>query len=277
MKYLREEIADPAFLNLIQSFLTAGYKDPKTGAIVKQKEGIPQGGVVSPIICNIVMHKFDEFMEKQIAKFETGKYRRHNPEYQKVVRLRKRATTTADKRKYLKELRKLPHGDNMDPNFKRMMYIRYADDFVILITGTRDEAKVIKLRCKDALKRLCGAELNEEKTLITNIKEGFTFLGAYIRKLPRIDHLIGNGGKKVGNRVTTRRLLVGAPMEKILELLVKNGVVRRNRLGNLHPISITSLTNLSHYDIITYYNQRINGILNYYSFASNRAKLGTVI
>lgn len=274
--YLKEEIEDKAFLNLIRTYLTAGYKDPK-GTIVRQKIGIPQGGILSPILCNIVMHKFDLFVEEQIKKFERGKTRRHNAEYQRLQHLRRKADNIKLRKKYLNEMRQIPHGDQMDPNFKRMMYIRYADDFVIMVTGTKDESIMMKNRCKEALRRLCGAELNEEKTLITNMKEGFTFLGADIRKLPRQAQYTAFGGSKARNRIVTRRLLLNAPIKSILEDLRKNRFLRRNNKGEYFPISVTNLTNLTHYDIITFYNQRINSIVNYYSYASNYSRIGTII
>lgn len=65
-----------------------------------------------------------------------------------------------------------------DPNFKRVMYLRYADDFVILISGSSNDAKMISNRVKDILKKKCGLELNKEKTIITATKDGFMFLGA---------------------------------------------------------------------------------------------------
>lgn len=65
-----------------------------------------------------------------------------------------------------------------DPNFKRIMYLRYADDFVILIGGSSNDAVMIKNRVCDILQKKCGLELNKEKTVITATKDGFKFLGA---------------------------------------------------------------------------------------------------
>lgn len=274
---LKQYIADAAFLNLIRKFLTAGHIEPKSGRLVKCEIGVPQGGVLTPILCNIVLHKFDEFMANLISNFYKGKKIRHNPEYQKVQSWRKTAKTQKDKLKYLQLKRSIPHGDPMDPNFKRMMYVRYADDFVILVIGSKDDAALAKLRAKDALKRLCGAELSEEKTLITHAGEGFQFLGAYIRKLDKNTELLGKTGIGDQGRVFTRRLLMNAPMPKLIANLEKAGMIKRNSLNQCIPISCTKLTNLTHYDIVSFYNLKINGILNFYSFASNYRKLGTLI
>jgi hypothetical protein len=277
MKYLEELIADKGFLALIKKFLSAGHYDPKTGKLVNSDVGIPQGGVLSPILCNIVLHKFDEFMANYIAGFEKGKKRRHNPEYQRVQHLRKIAKTREERLKYLRLLRSIPTGELLDPNFKRMMYVRYADDFVILIIGSKDDAALVKIRAKDALMRLCAAELSTEKTLITHMSEGFIFLGAEIRKLKKNTEFIGSTGIGDTSRVVTRRLLMNAPMVKILGNLVKAKMIRRNATKQYVPISCTNLTNLSHYDILRYYNSKINGIINFYSFASNYSSLATII
>lgn len=277
IKCLREQIADVAFINLIRNFLSAGHIDPKTKRLVQSDVGIPQGGVLSPILCNIVLHKFDEFMANQIAHFEKGKKRKHNPEYQRLQHLRKIAKTQRDKLQYLQLIRRIPHGDPMDPNFKRMMYVRYADDFVILIIGSKDDATLAKLRAKEALKRLCGAELNEEKTLITHLCEGFSFLGAGIRKLDKNSEFIGSSGIAKRSRVITRRLLMNAPLEKQLGNLEKAGMIKRNPNGKYVPTSCSQLNNLTHFDIITFYNFKINGIINFYSFASNYSSLATIV
>lgn len=264
-------------LSLITKFLKAGHKDPKSGKVIKSDIGIPQGGILSPILCNIIMHKFDEYMDKAIAKFEKGKRRRHNPEYQKLVHLRRKAKTLSERRIILKQMRLVPHGDPMDPGFKRMMYLRYADDFIILIIGTKDEAKLTKIRCKDALRRLCGAVLNDEKTLVTNMHEGSTFLGTEIRKQPKQSEFTGYGGRNAGIRTITRRLLLNAPINKIMKDLEKASMLRKNSKGKFYPKGCTALTNLRHYDIVKFYNQKIHGIKNFYSFASNYSSLGTII
>jgi retron-type reverse transcriptase len=248
MKYLKEEIADSAILSLIEKYLAAGHMNPKTQKVEKSQVGIPQGGVLSPILCNIVLHKFDIYMENYIQKFEKGLRRRHNPEYQRLQHLHKKATTKEEKRKYLLLKRRVSTGDPVDPNFKRMMYVRYAYDFIILIIGSKNDAKLCKMHIKDALARQCGAELSEEKTLISHMYEGFKFLGAYIRKLAKSDFLgdMGNGKQ----RVMTRRLLINAPMPDLIEKMVKGNIARRNHLGTVLPKGIPKMNNLTHYDIL---------------------------
>lgn len=234
---LKEYIEDPGFLNLIRKFLKTGYINPKTGETVAVNHvGIPQGGILSPILCNIVLHKFDDFMREYIQEFESGKRRKGNPEYRKLEYRRRTAKTFKERLNLLRLMRKISAYDMNDPNFKRMMYIRYADDFVVLVTGSKNDATLTKIRIKDALQRLCGAELNNDKTLITNMKDGFDFLGSHIRKLGRNPQFIGKDGRAGINRVYEGRLLLNVPILKIISNLEKMGMLKReNSTGKRTP------------------------------------------
>lgn len=239
--------------------------------------GVPQGGVLSPVLCNIVLHKFDEFMAKYISIFEKGKKRRHNPEDPKLQYLRRSGMPKSDKLPCLNLERTIPTVDPLEANIKRMMYVRYADVFVILVIGSKDDASLAKIRAKDALNNLCGAELSEEKTLIKNMQEGLSFLGADIRKVGNNTEDLGKTGIEGKERVSTRRLLINTPITKLIANLEKAGMLKKNSLGQCIPRSCSKLTNLSHYDIVNFYNHKINGVLNFYSFASNYSKIATII
>jgi hypothetical protein len=278
IKCLGEHIADPGFLGLIKKFLKTGYRNPKTDEQIKvNKIGIPQGGTLSPVLSNIVLHKLDEFMQDYIKKYEKGKRRKGNPTYKALEYRRRKAKTREERIQYLKQMRNTTAYDVMDPNFKRMLYIRYADDFVVLITGTKQEAELTKIRIKDALLKRCGAELSEEKTIITHMKEGFEFLGTQIRKASRNPEFIRREGRKNINKVAVKRLIMNAPLQKILCHLEKAGIIRRKEQHIWRPTGCKWMNNLTHYDIIKLYNYKIQGILNFYRFASNYARLGTII
>lgn len=278
MDQIKKKIVDTRMLELITKFLKAGHIDPKTKNIVKSVIGVPQGGILSPILCNIVMHQFDEYMEGFASSYEKGNKRRHNPEYQKIVRQRRMATTMMERKRLLRMLHNIKHGDSFDPNFRRMRYIRYADDFVIMIIGTKNEAEMIKLNCKDVLKTKCGVSLNEDKTIITHMQENkFNFLGAEIVKLKPTATFFGRSRKGGRRMVVTRRPLIKAPINSILEKMKAQGYIRQNHLKLYIPQHLGSLVNLSHYDILAFYNSKIHGILNFYSFASNLNKLGRIV
>lgn len=277
MEQIKKKIVDTRVLELLSKFLQAGHLDPKTKEIIKSNVGVPQGGILSPIICNIVMHQFDVYLDNFANSFEKGKKRRHNPTYQKIERQRRQATTMMERKRLLRVLHNTKNGDSFDPNFRRMRYIRYADDFVIMIIGTRNEAEMIKLNCKDILKNKCGVELNKDKSIITHMQENkFKFLGAEIVKLKRTPTFFGksNTGRSM---VVVRRPQIKAPIQSLLEKLKATGFLRQNHKQEFFPKHLGALVNLSHYDILAFYNSKIHGIINFYSFASNLNKLGRII
>jgi RNA-directed DNA polymerase len=107
IKRLREKIVDPRYLEIINKFLKTGIQDPITKAIKKTTLGIPQGGILSPILCNIVLHDFDECMNRQIDKYNQGKKRGHNREYQRLEYRRRKSNSVIERRKLLTEMRKI--------------------------------------------------------------------------------------------------------------------------------------------------------------------------
>jgi len=279
MNNLKKDIGDPLFLQYVSKYLKAGVKT-KNGKIKYTDVGTPQGGVLSPLLANIVLHILDEYMEKFKEKFDIGKTKRDNPAYSKI---RYQIIKTEDEkllRKLRMELRKIPTRYPMDPNFKRVEYVRYADDFVILIEGSKNDATMIKNNVKAVLDQRCGLTLNEEKTTITTLKDGkFLFLGATIKKLKKNTTYLTKVNRKGKNlRVASaRRLLIGAPIWLLLNKMKESGFIKQNRLGKTVPISKTSIMNLSHYEIIRFYNSKIHGILNFYSFASNLNSLRYIL
>lgn len=168
-------------MQLIKKTLEAGSIDKEKGLKISKK-GTPQGSVLSPLLANIVLHELDKAVEKMREKFEKGTKRKKNPEYNTIQSRLQNLCKTNPESPEIKELVKrkriTPSVMAQDADFKRMKYIRYADDFVILILGSKDEAKMIKGWIKSALKSKCGLELNDEKTLVTATKDGFSFLGA---------------------------------------------------------------------------------------------------
>jgi hypothetical protein len=160
----------------------------------------------------------------------------------------------------------------MDPHFKRLYYTRYADDFVIGVTGTFEEAKEFKEKCRSFMTNHLGLTLSEEKTRISHLSnEGIFFLGTAIKRRQPIEKPVRNGVR------VTPRLSLHAPIEKLLEKLKGNGFFRMNAENNLKPTSLRRVINLDHRDIILYYNSVMGGLLNYYSFADNHKSLGSIV
>lgn len=269
-------------LTIIERALKVGIVNEK-GIRIKSTIGTPQGSILSPILANIVLHELDEFVVNVLQpEFTKGKKRKTNPLYEHYTNLRRRARMDrVDSRiraNALTQLRKIPRYDTNDPNFRRIMYVRYADDFVILFAGPISEATEIRDRVKIFLKDICGLELNMDKTIISNTRKGFNFLGAFCKK--RDNSSVMNTFRKQGNlRITRRstlRLAVDAPIGKLVDKLVDNDFARRNHEGIVLAKGLTNLIHLDHLDIIKFFNSKVQGILNYYSFAGNRSSLHRV-
>jgi hypothetical protein len=298
MKLLKEKIKDERFLTIVNKSLKVGHLDPITKRVVRSDIGTPQGSVLSPLLANIVLHEFDKYMINTILPENTkGKRRKTNPLYNALAVVREprkkyyREATPEERKKALEMMRTLPRMDPYDKDFRRTMYIRYADDFVILFEGPKSEIADIKEKIKTFLYEECGLELNTEKTVITHMTKseggpegpplaapreggGFNFLGAKIRTLANNDYRMKN--KTVaGAPITMRaqvRIRVNMPTVELLEKLIKAGIAKRDKLRNIVAKPYTTMVNADHATIIQFYNAKINGIINYYTFAANRVK-----
>lgn len=277
IKCLSKKIGCQKTLALIHSGLKAGYI--KIGGVTeKALKGTPQGSVLSPLLCNIFLHELDMFMDEIRQKHEKGTRRRQDSRYSSVLNRIARQSTIEDTLKLKKELRRLPAGDPMDPHFTRIRYVRYADDFLISVTGPRKLASKIKEHVAVFLEQELGLEMNLGKTLVTKASKGPAFfLGTEItwRTPEQKKVVLSSTGRKV--RITGR-LTLKAPMEKLTRKMVERGFAKWDPSGNiLTPVGLRRLQNMSHSDIISYYNSVARGTLNYYSFTDNRSSLGSVI
>lgn len=146
LEILGEKIHDNRFLRLVRNMLRAGYLEEWTWNATLS--GAPQGGVLSPILSNIYLHKLDDFVERVlIPEYTRGKLRARNPEYRRVEAAIQRARGRGD-RAELRALRKrqhsLPSQDMSDPGYRRLRYVRYADDTLLGFAGPKAEAEEIK-------------------------------------------------------------------------------------------------------------------------------------
>jgi len=267
-------------LQLIRKSLTAGSIDPATNEHIRPTEGTPQGSVFSPLLANIVLDELDQSIEKIRTSFESGKKRSRNKEYDKLtsqIQYLQKSQPGSSAVKELADIRRsLPSLNPMDPNFKRLMYLRYADDFVILVTGSIDDAKHIKHLVADNLKKKCGLELHKEKTTITAIKEGFTFLGAHCIKVTA--HKAGLSKSNLGNPSKYRmRMRIEIPIHSLISKLKVNKFIRIDQHNMPTATARKDLINFSHHEIISFYNQRIQGLTSFYSFAANLTSLRKII
>ena len=284
---LRERISDERFIRLIWKFLKAGYIEDFT--FHNTYSGTPQGGTISPILANIYLDKFDKYMREYSESFDKGKKRRENPLHakysRKAIRLRKAIRNTTDegiKRELLSQLkdaeamtRKVSASMAMDSTYKRLKYIRYADDFLIGVIGSKEDCAKMKedftIYMRDKLK----LELSEEKTLITNAQESAKFLG-YEISIRKSEAMKRN---KQGwlKRPFSGRIMLTLPIAtvqkkllelKAMELRVINGkeiwyAMPRNYLTKEDPATICAR-----------YTTEIRGLYQYYRIADNISYAG---
>ena len=153
------------------------------------KRGNAQGSCASPILANIYLDKLDRFMEEVIKRDTMGKHRRQNPEYARLRYQLNKAISGHDVKeikRLRKELKSTSSVDNSDSSFRRVHYVRYADDFLVGTISSKAYAEQLKQEIKQFLEDELHLRLSEEKTLITHAKnEKAHFLGYLIsRRFP---------------------------------------------------------------------------------------------
>jgi hypothetical protein len=226
--------------------------------------GAPQGGIVSPLLANIVLTERDKFVEdKLIPQYTRGKRRKTNPQYEQG-RNKARWVMKKGNWKRANEIRKiytkLPSGKSNDPQFRRIWYIRYADDFLLGFIGTRAEAETIKKEIGNFLQSIKLA-MSEEKTFITHaLTQKARFLNYEINLM--------NSNEKIGTvnqhrqRIINQELWFSVPKDVINRWkarVSKKGVITHR----------AELQNISDYDIISTYEVELQGLINYYNRAHN--------
>ena len=282
---LRERISDERFLRLIRKFLNAGYvEDWKYN---KTYSGTPQGGIISPMLANIYLDKFDKYIKEYAAKFRKGDRRSINPEYWRLNNkknwLKKKLQKTSDeqiRKSYLYEIAQLskqmlstPHKDAMDADFRRLQYVRYADDFLISVIGSKSECETIKADITQFMREQLKLELSDEKTLITHAQDKAKFLGyeIFIRKSDAVKRNKDGVLKRDFNGAVVLTLNSAVIQKKLTEY---NALEVRNIDGKDIWWSKPRryMTPMKPEDILAQYNAEIRGLYNYYSLAANVSK-----
>ncbi len=264
MSILRKKIQDNRFLRLIENLLKAGYCEQ--WKYHSTLSGTPQGSIVSPILANIYLDEFDKFIEQTlIPEYTRGKKRAENLEYTKLVKLAwyYRKNGQIEKARQLKmQYQKMPSKDVRDPEYRRLNYVRYADDFLLGFIGSIQEAKEIKGKLKQFLALKLKLELSSEKTLITNARnETANFLGYEI--LVQYSDTKRTNGKRSINGIIGLRMPSSFVKEKCA-LYMKNG----------KPIHRPELINDDDFTIVNIYQSEYRGYVQFYSLAQNIAWLG---
>lgn len=285
---IRQHVDCPPTERLIRKILEAGYikdedlKKGKKPEIIKSNIGTPQGIILSPLFSNMVLHQLDDFVENELKeKYHRGRLRQANLAYRKLRYLIKRTEDLKQRKKLIQKAKKMPSKKIEDPDFRRIFYVRYADDWIILVAGPFGEAVTIREEIRVKLEKL-GLTLNQEKTKITSLRnDKVRFLGfdIFIKKTGN-DHFKPITRVKNKNTFTSinhsPRLIIQAPIEDLLTKLIENGFLKRNSKGEFFPKGKPSCVPLTHPQILNYFNSKIRGIINYYSCVHNRMNLYSI-
>jgi RNA-directed DNA polymerase len=213
---VRARIGDRRVMGLVKAFLKAGVLS-EDGVTRDTKTGTPQGGILSPLLANIALSVLDEhFAEAWRAKMATT-----------VDRVRRRR-----------------HGH------ATYRLIRYADDFVVMVSGTKAHAEGLRDEVAAVLSTM-GLRLSEEKTRIVHIDEGFEFLGFRIQRQTK--------------RGSHKRFVYTWPTKKAVAS-IKAKVKALTRQGTNQPLSV----------LLRRLNGALRGWTNYFRHAVSKATFGYV-
>ena len=279
---LRERISDDRFIRLIWKFLKAGYVEDWT--FHNTYSGTPQGGIVSPILANIYLDKLDKYVKEYIQHFDKGTKRRPGKESNNLANERKRtvrklkkvkdgtekAALVARLKAIEQERAAFPSGDEMDGSYRRLKYIRYADDFILGVIGSKEDALRIKEDIKSFLSESLALELSEEKTLITHTGKSAKFLG-YEITVTRNNHQRRDVQGRL-RRTYGKRVRLNVSMATLRDKLLEYGAMEiklRNGKEIWKPKCRSGLIFNDDLEILDRYNRETVGFCNYYLIANN--------
>ena len=223
MTCCRKRICDKRFLNLLWRMIKAGHID--RGLFRAASEGVPQGGVISPLLSNIVLNEFDQWLE---AKYLSKKARKDRWYWNDSIK-RQRPIALRENRQWQ----------------PAVAYCRYADDFVVIVKGTKAQAMAIREECRLFLEGELKLTLNMEKTHVTHVNDGFIFLGHRIVR-------------KRGPRGTMRPVTT-IPRDKLRNFAAK---LAKELSGNYSENKI---------DLVEKLNRQLAGWANFYRFTDYTA------
>lgn len=264
LEIIGRNIKDPKFLKLLREMLKAG--DLEDWKYQNTYSGTPQGGVISPLLANIYLNELDRYVETAILpQYNKGRKKPINPEYKEIenrIHQARRKGQTELAEELGKKLRTIK-SRLTTPDYRRLMYVRYADDFILCFTGTKAEAMAIKEQIRQFLATI-KLTMSEEKTLITHTaSEPARFLG-YNLQVEWVD----------SQRINQQRHINGRVMLRVPEDVQTTW--KQKYQGKGKPAHNAKLLADSDFDIITRYNSELTGLTNYYQMAINVSGLHEV-
>ena len=260
LSILGEKLHDNRFLNLLKYLLKAGYvEDWRQGRTLS---GTPQGGVVSPILSNIYLDRLDKFVEQDLIPAHTrGTKRSVNPAWGSLTRRAAKARRRGNHSQAVtlrQQARQLPSSDPYDPGYRRLRYVRYADDFVLGLSGPKADAEKVRQSLETFLSNTLKLELSREKTLITHAtSQAARFLGYELMNQQANDKIDRNGRRKVNGRIGLR--VPAQVIEQHCRAYMRNG----------KPEHRSDLFQDDDFTIVNRYQSEFRGVIQYYQLAHN--------
>lgn len=291
LNLLRKRINDEPFVATVRAQLQAGVMEKMSAETRKNKRGgrwqhrpsysgTPQGGIVSPILANIYLHELDMFMEAETLSFHRGKKRRENPEYDRymariVLRRRKikkldaegvdtpeRAKLIAEVQELSKTMRGLVSKDPMDPDYRRLNYVRYADDFLIGVIGSKADAAAVLEKVQAFLKNTLLLDVAEDKTGIVKATDGVRFLGYDLKTFTGTKVAkVRRGDFVFTKRPPAERIILVTPWDKQRAFCERHGYGDFATAKGRHR---GEMIHSSDYEIVSIFNAELRGFANYY-------------
>jgi retron-type reverse transcriptase len=284
LKRLKQKVSCVNTLILITQILNVNYilnknlkkVNKKYTKVYKSDKSVSQNTALSSLFGNIVLHELDVFINKMLRL----EFNQNDKRKVKLKYCIKRDDYLKKSRNLIDNYRKVFSKNFYDKNFKRLFYVRHADDLVILVAGSLEETKVIRNKVFNYLQSL-GLTLNTEKAHIISLKKDkcrFLGISFFIRPNIKNYNFISLMKKNTTNRQKfAPRIVLHAPIFELLIMLKDNGFVKRSSKGEFFSIGKASCISLTHLQILNYFNSRIQGILNYYSCVHNRSELWSII
>ncbi len=278
---LAKKIKDSKFLNLIRQFLKAGYVE--NWKYNKTYSGTPQGGICSPILANIYLNELDIKFREMKTKFDrprsknewkTPEYREIDNEMKKISYWIDHTTDREERGTLIEQYKALKKRQNTIPchqqTNKKFTFVRYADDWLVGLCGTKAECEALKVEIADFLSNELHLELSEEKTHITHSSKDARFLGynVSVRRCQKIKGFKMKSGKRRKSRTLHLKVALKIPhSEKIERFLFAKKIIIQTPDGRFKPVHRAALLNMSDSEIVEHYNAEARGLLNYYNLA----------
>lgn len=243
-------VSEQRIFDLIYKMLKVGYVNlfDLSDSNLDKKEGTPQGSILSPFFANVFFSRFDRWVENVLLpKYNRKRVDSINPKYfcavdkhvgtpwnEMLEVIKKSASSVARKkiRKVLREVRKDQVAKDkikycaIDPNHRKLWYVRYADDMLLGFIGSKSEALAILEEIKFAVDKELKMLIHPEKSGVKHHSDGVLFLGYNL--LGKYDDKLNLG---LTQRQVSNRVKFSIPTKRLIKCYVNKGFLQIAKKG----------------------------------------------